>query len=567
MKWTKKGTETSIKEVFLKNIGVSSLDDVNAWFLKSYAGEYRIDKLHDAVELAKKFKDQKVTICGDYDVDGVTSTSILYLTLIWAGFKDVHYRIPRRFSEGFGINRTMIDEADHGLIITCDNGVAQADVIDYAKSNGITVIVTDHHEPQIIDGKVILPNADIIIDPHAIDGQADFDGYCGAGIAYKFACELLDNNKSMTRILLGLAAIGTIADVMELREENYVFVRNGLKMLNISNTTTGMNALISEFGLTKHITAKDVGFKIGPAINACSRMNDNGAKDAVECLTFCGDYTTAIAMAEKMIAVNEARKSSKKEALRCAYEEIENHCLYGDIPMTVYIPDTLEGIAGIVAGNLAEEYKIPVIVLTNADGGLLKGSARSYGNYNMKKELDKCSDILVKHGGHAGAAGLSILPENVDKLRMRLINNLGEYKCSETDVLEYDLEIKSADIVKVAKELEKYEPFGKGNATPIFKVTEFSVIPKYGAFKKPIGDGSIVKLYSKNATAIGFDMGDAMSNIDEFMGFDFIGEISNNYFNGNIEAQIEFKDFKKVNLSKVTTPLACKLKAMAMMNS
>ena len=568
MTWHYKNEVYSIKEYFLRNMKVESLEDINDWFRKSKNHKYRIDGIKESCQLIHKFKDKQITICGDYDVDGVTATTILLLCLTWLGFEHVNYRIPKRFSEGFGINRAMIDEISSGLVITCDNGIAQPDVISYSKRKGLTVIVTDHHEPASIDGKKILPEADVVIDPNAIDDSADFNGYCGAGIAYKLACELLDYDILMCRKLMGLAAIGTVADVMELKEENYVIVRNGLKwVLNSSLTTTGLYALISSVGLTQHITAKDIGFKLGPVINAASRMNDDGAKEAVELLLYEGAFPNAIPMAERFVSYNEKRKLEKKDALTLARTIVDNNCLYGDVPLVIYLPFVNEGIIGIIAGVLCEEYKVPVICLTDADEDIYKGSARSCGNYNMKTELDKVADLLIKHGGHEGAAGLSLYRNNLDELTQRLHNNARSFVPDNTISVEYDLRISAKDIPDTIEELEKYEPWGNGNPAPVFCIDSFSVMPRYGDFKSLIGnDKSIVKMYSANSTAIGFDMTEEMKNVKQPKLLNLVGTLSDNYFNGKVEHVVEFTSFEEVSVSQKRTALAEKLSKMALMS-
>ncbi len=565
MAWIKKGEESSVKDVFLRNIGASSLEEVNGWFKKSYAYEYRIDRLKEAVSFAREYMNKPVTIVGDFDSDGVTSTTILYKALTWAGFKNVRFRIPKRFSEGFGINLSIINEIKEGLVITCDNGIAQVDAIKAAKDKGLAVIIIDHHQPVIEEGKIILPPADIIIDPNALEGSADFCGYCGAGLSYRFACEMLERDKVKCVQLLGLAAIGTVADVMELREENYVFVRNGLKYLLDSRVCpSGLFALISALGLNRHISAADIGFKIGPTINAASRMKDDGATDAVNLLIFKGSYPEAIGMAEKLIALNEERKEAKKEGLRLAHEMIEDECLFGDIPLVLYLPGIKEGIAGIIAGNLCEEFKVPAVVLTDAKDGSLKGSARSCGNYDIKAELDKCADLLLRYGGHTGAAGLSLKKEIFEALRARLNENATSFVFESASDIFYDLEISASQIPSMIEELDKYEPFGEGNAHIVFKVNDFSVVPRYGAYKKLMGaDESIVKIYASQVTAIGFDMAKKMEKIAQPKLLNLVGTLSDNYFNGSVEHQIEFCDFVQSDVKKVATPLAERLKAMA----
>lgn len=544
MKWLKRGKASNLEQVFLEHIGVKSLQDVNAWFLKSYANEYRIDKLTEAVELTLRFIDKNVTICGDYDTDGMTSTSILYLALKWAGFSHVSYKIPRRFTEGFGINEKMIDEIKDGLIITCDNGVAQIEAIKKAKEKGLTVIVIDHHEPVIKDGELILPCADIVIDPNAIKGSADFDGYCGAGLSYRFACELLQFNKLLTRKLEALAAIGTVADVMNLREENYVLVRNGIKMLSsIATCTVGAFSLVSNFGLVGHITATDIGFKIAPALNAVSRMADNGALEGVALLTFEGPYEDAVYMSTRLQEINKERKKKTNEGCEIALEVVKNENLSECCPLVVYLPHICEGIIGIIASSLCDTFHVPSIVVSDsAEHGILKGSGRSCGNYHMKKKLDEVSGLLLNYGGHEGAAGLSLKQEDFQAFRDALISHCTDYEFTATENLYYDFEVETSDVPSVIDELAKYEPFGQGNEMPCFLVKDFVPVNRYGTVLNSIGtDG--VKLQSANVNAVGFGMKEKMTNVSESDTLKFIGTLSNNYWNGNVTRQILFTDF------------------------
>ena len=371
-KWLKRGTEKDLKSVFLRNIGVNSLDEVNNWFRKSYANEYIIKDMDKAVSLCKEYQNKPIRIIGDYDVDGTTAVSVLLLGLTSLGFSDVSFRIPRRFSEGFGISEKLIDEVDDGLIITCDNGIAQLDAIRKAKEKGLSVIILDHHEPVIRDGKKILPDADVIIDPNAIEGSASFSGYCGCGLCYKFI-RALGCHKYILDKALSMTALATIADVMELREENYVFVKNGFKaLLNPNTTTSGIYALICAFELSKHITAKDIGFKIAPSINACSRMYDDGADKAVALLSFDGPFPHAVSMAEEIISINNERKQLKEIGIKETTAYIEENILFGDCPIIV-TANVPEGIIGIIAGHICEEYHVPAIVLCDTGNGILKG--------------------------------------------------------------------------------------------------------------------------------------------------------------------------------------------------
>ena len=568
--WFKKDEKTTLRDVFLRNINASSLDDVNAWFTKSYKNGYFLDCIKEAVTTALSFKEKPVTIVGDYDADGVTSTSILTLALRWCGFKNIRYRIPKRFSEGFGINPTIIDEINEGLVITCDNGVAQVEAIQQAKDKGLTVIILDHHEPAVVDGSVVLPPADVIVDANA-GTKADYHGYCGAGVCLKFAREMFFQIGLSDKLyikLIGLAAIGTVADVMELREENYVFVKNGLKyLLNENFNTFGTNALVKACGCDKVLTSHDVGFKLGPVINASSRMNDDGAKNVVELLTYEGrDMAVAVSKAEKLCALNDVRKGAKREGMEKARKIIEENCMYGDIPLVVNVPDAKEGIIGILAGSLCEEYKVPAIVVTETEPGILKGSARSCGNCNIKEELDKVSSLLLRYGGHACAAGLSLKTDNLEEFRTVLCNNIAEngFEMEVSDDTYYDIEIDASEIPDTIEALKKYEPFGEGNSPIVFKVNGFDVVPRGSAYKSFIGDGSIVKLYGANATAIGFNMAERLKGYDKPKKLEFVGVLSENYFNGTTTNQVEFTACRVVDVERVETPLAARLKSMAL---
>lgn len=547
MEWIKRTDFNSPKDMILSNLGVKSTAELNEWFKKSYANQYKIKNLEEAVTLAKKFIHKKVRIIGDYDVDGTTATTILYRGLTEYGFTDVSYRIPLRFSEGFGINTSIIDEIDEGLIITCDNGIAGIEAIEKAKAKGLTVIIIDHHAPFVENGKIIYPDADIIIDPNAIPDSADFNGYCGAGLAYKFICELFEFDKRIRYKYLTLAALGTVADVMKLREENYVFVRDALKIMhNPAYNTVGLTALVNAFGLFSGVKADDISFRIGPAINAASRMKDDGAKDAVELLCFDGDIATANEMAEHLKEVNNQRKdveaSTTERALKIINEEKrENLC-----PLTVYIPDAHEGIIGIVAGKLCEQYQVPALVFTNIvkNGEILyKGSARSCGDYNIKEAFDKHAGLFVNYGGHKEAAGMTIRPEKFDRLTAALNEDAKGIKMPDKNVRYYDFKIDEKDVKETIKLLEMFAPFGEGNPEPVFMI-DFVPVIKYGKYRRFLGTtGSTVKINGKYLDAISFSKASEFKNIKEDAKLKILGKLSNNYYKGAAYPQIEIKEY------------------------
>ncbi len=565
-KWEKRGNETTIKEVFLRNIGVKDISEVTEWFKIYFERCYTLKALEDMVKLILDYKDKRITIVGDYDVDGQTSTSILMKALRWIGCKQISYRIPKRFSEGFGINDTIVDEIPDGLILTCDNGIAMVDPIRRAKEKGLAVGIIDHHEANA-DG--ILPPADVIIDPVAVPDSADFSGYCGAGLCYKVACRLLDYDPMLCQKLLPLAAIGTIADVMELREENYVIVRRGLQVIEKRNLLPiGLIALLSELKMAPKITSTDVGFKIGPCLNACSRMYDDGANYGISLMLYEGPYENVLTLARQIVDLNNRRKALQTKALNETLIELSQSGEDKKCPIVVNIRDLPEGLAGVVAGNLCERFKVPTIVVTESkvEPGLLRGSARSCGNYHMKNELDKVANLLVAYGGHEGAAGLSLCEEDFEELKERLRKNCKDFAVSESDVEYYDLEISASEIKDVADDLEQYEPFGMGNPSPVFKVNAFTVSPRDGVFKQIIGpEANIVKMQSNmGATAIGFDMADPMKFINQPKCLNLLGEVSKNYYQGKtqlyITPQVEFSDFENIEIAK--SPLSAMLSGM-----
>jgi len=549
MKWIKRGNHSNITEMFLDNMGVSSLDDINMWFKKSYSNNYKIKNLTEAVAFAKTFKNLPVRIIGDYDTDGVTGTTILYEGLTDYGFTNVSYRIPYRFSEGFGISETIIDEIDEGLIITCDNGIAGLDAIKKAKEKGLFVIILDHHKPVVIENKIVLPEADFIIDPNALENSADFNGYCGAGLAYKFICDLFDYDKTKTQKYLGLAAIGTVGDVMQLHEENYVIVRNGLKALAVpALCSTGLNALLSVFDLLKDIKASDISYRISPAINSASRMADNGATAAVELLSFNGSLSVAIQMATELKETNDRRKEIEHEAYEKLILLIERNNLENNCPLCIYLPDIHEGIIGILAGSLCEDYGVPALVFTNMKDKngvtLYKGSARACGNYNVKDAFDKHSDLFLRYGGHESAAGMTILPSNFEKLSLVLQEDVKDFIFPDKTTIYYDIEVEPEQVSDTISKIKSFEPFGEGNPEPVVRINNFKPCLKYGKYRSIIGrTQSTVKLNSIHLDALGFNMAARFENIREDEPLNIIGRLSENTYKGITTPQILIKEF------------------------
>ncbi len=558
LKAVKRGNATTVQEAALRNLGVSSTEEINAWFRRSYAGAYRIDGIEEGIDLLLGRKWDLVRIIGDYDVDGTSATAIARLTLRFFGYP-VEDRIPRRFSEGFGLNPSIVEEIrqpGNVLLITVDNGIAALDAVRLAKEKGYFVIITDHHLPVLSENGPELPDADVIIDPNAVPGSADYNGYCGAGLIYRFMSRLIDRRSAglpetelkkltnLKRVLEPLAMMGTIADAAELREENYVIARNGLNKLEKRCATPGMLALHDRLWVTKP-TASDIGFKSGPCINANGRLFDNGAAKSVDLLS-CMDYHQGVALAEEAIANNNIRKQQVTEGLRKAEALIREYGFENDLPLVLYLPDINEGIVGIIAGRLQEEYRTAVCVLTDSsEPGILKGSGRSPENIHLKNLLDRFSDLFVRYGGHAGAAGMSIRKDDLDRFRAEA----NAWTVSEGLVREdagtllYDLEITASDVPAVLDETLKYGPFGHGNEAILFKVTGFRLKEENGIKKLPVGENG-VKLFSDSCQAIGFGLRKRLlASTAEVL--TLYGTLSYNYFRGEAIPQIEYTEIEE----------------------
>ena len=429
-----------------------------------------------AIDILKEkiAEEKKIRVIGDYDIDGVNATYILLEGLERLGAY-VDSDIPDRIGDGYGLNRHLIDRAyDAGIdtIITCDNGIAAANEIAYGKELGMTIIVTDHHEIPFdeIDGEKIyrLPPADAVIDPKQKDCVYPFKGLCGAAVAYKLMEALWESmGKDSTDLddLIENVAIATVGDVMDLDDENRIFVKEGLQMLKRTKNP-GLKALIECTGIDKgSLNSYHIGFVLGPCINASGRLDT--AKRALKLLRVRTQKEADI-LAGDLKALNDSRKDMTEEAVKLAKEQVETTDLSDDRVLVIYLPDCHESLAGIVAGRIRECYYKPVFVLTDAEDGA-KGSGRSIDGYHMYEELNKCKDILTKFGGHRLAAGLSLEKENIAEFRRRLNENCTLTEEEMKEKVTIDMEMPFLCVTEeLVKELELLEPFGKGNTKPIF---------------------------------------------------------------------------------------------------
>lgn len=429
-----------------------------------------------AVEiLTEKIRDrEKIRVIGDYDCDGINATYILLEGLEKLGAK-VDSDIPDRIKDGYGLNQHLIDRAhEDGIdtIITCDNGIAAAKEIEYGKALGMTIIVTDHHEVPYKENEAgrryILPPADAVVDPRQEGCEYPFKGLCGAAVAYKLVealCEANGQDVADLDYLLENVAIATVADVMDLTDENRILVKQGLEMLK-RTSNLGLRALIQCIGLEgKKIQAYHIGFILAPCLNASGKLDT--AKRALALLR-AKTGREADMLAGDLKALNESRRDMTDRVVDEAMAKVERTDIRGDKVLVIYLPDCHESLAGLVAGRVRENYYRPVFVLTDSENGV-KGSGRSIESYSMYEELTGCGDLLTKFGGHPMAAGLSLDKENVEKFKRRLNNQctLSEEELTEKVVIDMELPF-TAITEHFIEELEYMEPFGKGNTKPVF---------------------------------------------------------------------------------------------------
>lgn len=554
MEWTKKDSASTIIEVVERNTKMNIQD-----FLNPEKDPY-LTGLNETVDFIKNeiSKGTAISIIGDYDCDGITSSTILSLAFTEASGKEPFVRIPRRFSEGYGLSMKIIDEINEGLIVTVDNGIAAIEQVKEAKKKGLKVVVIDHHLPVKNEkGEVVLPDADVILNPHAIPGSS-FSDYCGAGLAYRVAKLLIPNNPLLTP-LCALASIGTVADVMPLVGDNRNIVINGMAAVNSRNITTGLHLLLEELGI-EWVSEGDYGFKLGPVMNAAGRLLDDGPIDVVNVLKTNFDPTdmhNAIALddlheqVKTLVKNNEKRRELVRSSMLEADELMKKEVLRR--PIVLYSPNFSEGIIGIIAGQLAEQYQTPAIVFTDTKTeGILKGSGRTYGNVHLKDLLDSVSQYLLGYGGHAGAAGLSVKYEDLYDFKIALNGKLKDVDFGvDTEHLSYDLEIPLSDVASSLKELDKYAPFGEGNPQIRFKVTGFECSPVNGKFSKPMGPHmEHIRFYGKDVSAVGFDLAERYQSDGEPKIMDFVGMLGTNYFKGRAYNQIEVIDYKKKEKEK-----------------
>ena len=471
------------------NRDVKDMEGIRKYLRGSTQDMYAPDSMKDIAKAAQIIETcvkygERIAIASDFDVDGVMSAFVLKKGFERIGASCYIYT-PDRISEGYGLNTRIVDEAKAAgasLIVTCDNGIAAFEAIAYAKELGMKVVVTDHHDipfEEMEDGsiRILQVDADAIVNPKQADCAYPFKKLCGAGVAYKLICTLYDRYgiaDEEKHALLEYVAIATVADVMDLCDENRIIVKEGLKRVKYT-TNPGLKALIQVNQLNvNRLSAYHIGFVIGPCFNAAGRLDS--AKMALDLLEET-DEMKAYVMASQLKELNESRKNLTIKGFEQAVEKIETSDLKDDIVLVVLLEDCHESLVGIIAGRIKEKYHKPTIVFSRVEDGYVKGSGRSIEQYNMFIELSRQKHLMERFGGHPMAAGMTLSEANLEILRANLNAATTLTEADLIPVVRIDVPLSIGYVTKdFIGQLELLEPFGRGNTKPIFAEKYFKLL-------------------------------------------------------------------------------------------
>ena len=496
----------------MRNRGLTDLQEMNLYLHGTRTDLNDPHLLKDAdlaaQILREKIKEKKrIRIIGDYDIDGIQSTYILYCALRRLG-ADADFVIPDRILDGYGLNEHLVTRASQDgidTILTCDNGISAIDQIHLAKSLGMTVVVTDHHEVPFteVDGvrREKVCEADAVVNRKQQACHYPFKKLCGAAVAFKLVqvlYEVFGLEVSEADCFIENAGFATVGDVMDLQGENRILVKLGLEMLN-RTTNIGMKALILQNKLTMGaIKSHDIGFRIGPCLNASGRLDT--ARLSLK-LLLCESETEAAVLAEEIVELNESRKLLTMHAVEQAKEIAQQEEYVNDRVLVIFLPDCHESLAGIVAGRIREAYYRPTLVVTRSEHGA-KGSGRSIESYSMYEELCKCEEYLTQFGGHPMAAGFSLKEADIDAFRRKLneVCTLTEEELRPKVVIDVPMPI-SYITERLVNQLGCLEPFGKGNEKPVFADRNL-VIERLRICGK---EGRVFQMKVRNAAGVSMD--------------------------------------------------------------
>ncbi len=533
--------------IILYNRGIHDDDAIRRFLSKD------IDVMHDpyllkdmekAAERIRKARDnkEKVTIYGDYDVDGITSIAILYKYLTEMGI-DTDYYVPDRMQEGYGVNKDALDKIHSNgssLVITVDTGITAVEESEYAKEIGIDVIVTDHHEC-----KERIPDVYAAIDPKRKDCPYPFKSLAGVGVVFKLI-QALDENKSLSDLMdkyADLMCLGTVADISPLIDENRVIVTEGLKRFK-TTSNVGLKALIDVSTNGKAITTSTIGYTIAPRINASGRLGC--ASRSVE-LFLTDDAEKAKKLAESLCEENTLRQQTEQKMFKEAMEYLDaNPEVKEDNVIVIPHADWHHGIVGIVSSKITEKFYKPSILFA-IDGDEAKGSGRSVNGFNLFGALENCSDLLEKFGGHELAAGLTIKAENIEKFRQK-INSCSQKQINEamlTPTIQLDAAIKVPYItLETVNDINKLQPFGVDNPTPSFAVRNIK-IHKISVMSEGKHLRMTLLKDGKYLDSVGFGMGEYYQYLEEGDIIDVAFALDINDYKGFQNVQLILKDIKK----------------------
>lgn len=557
MKWLRKGAYNTVKELVQANTGMSAND------LAYDARSYYYPGIKEAAEL---FMDHikhgsKILVWCDYDTDGVDCKFIMSYTLARPmKIRNIEILCPGRYSDGYGIKPSIVEQfAGTDLLVLCDNGIAAIEAVDLAREMGMDVIILDHHDPRVIEGQVVMPNANVIVDPHLTGGYimdgagnqiGEFRDLCGAGITWYFThevrsmCDWMSDKQKwyLDQIAYIGATFGTVGDVVDLKDDNRRIVKQGLTNLNKGMGTSGIRQLMYKLYLN-NVSSMDIGFLISPIINASGRLEDTGANRIAALL--CTDANdegakkALYAEVDRAIDVNKKRKAMTKESVERVVENYEANG--GNDPFIVcYDEYTVSGIVGPVASELVNRYHRPALVFapSGKDDGVIKGSGRSVEGVGIKGLLDQVQQYLTTYGGHPMACGASLLIDNLDAFGDAV--NAITPVLDTSDAIMYDLECTYTEAATKLAEQEQFEPYGAGNPQPVYRINGVELCePEYMG-----GNSQHIKFQTKDADILWFDGRKAYENLGSPKMVDMLVTMSYHEFKDQVTVQMQVIDMK-----------------------
>lgn len=557
MKWLRKGAYNTVKELVQANTGMSAND------LAYDARSYYYPGIKEAAEL---FMDHirhgsKILVWCDYDTDGVDCKFIMSYTLARPmKIRNIEILCPGRYSDGYGIKPSIVEQfAGTDLLVLCDNGIAAIEAVDLAREMGMDVIILDHHDPRVIEGQVVMPNANVIVDPHLTGGYimdgagnqiGEFRDLCGAGITWYFThevrsmCDWMSDKQKwyLDQIAYIGATFGTVGDVVDLKDDNRRIVKQGLTNLNKGMGTSGIRQLMYKLYLN-NVSSMDIGFLISPIINASGRLEDTGANRIAALLcTDANDEDAKKALyaeVDRAIEVNKKRKAMTKESVERVVENYEANG--GNDPFIVcYDEYTVSGIVGLVASELVNRYHRPALVFapSGKDDGVIKGSGRSIEGIGIKGLLDQIQQYLTTYGGHPMACGASLLIDNLDAFGDAV--NAITPVLDTSDAIMYDLECTYTEAATKLAEQEQFEPYGAGNPQPVYRINGVELCePGYMG-----GDSQHLKFQTKDADILWFDGRKAYEDLGSPKMVDMLVTMSYHEFKDQGTVQMQVIDMK-----------------------